>query len=88
MPVDAINVLGELIAAHDEELEDGEVTDRTLLIFNPGVRVGWNGPASLQLVWGLSFPIGLTRDTDDFGVLLYFSAEHAVTRQAREERRW
>jgi hypothetical protein len=55
---------------------------------DPGVRLGWNGPAGIQWVWGVGLPIGLSHDTDHFGVFLYFSVEHAVTRAAQEERRW
>jgi len=87
-PVDAINLLGEFVASRDEEIEGRGVADKTRATFNPGVRVGWNGPGGVQWVWGLAFPIGLTRDTDAFGVFLYFSAEHAVTAKAQANRQW
>jgi hypothetical protein len=72
----------------DAEIGRHGVDHRDVVLFNPGARVGWNGPGSIQLVWGLGLPVGLTRDADDFGVLLYLSAEHAVTRAAADERRW
>jgi hypothetical protein len=87
-PWNAINLLCELVASHDEEIEGGRVVARTRVTLDPGVRVGWNGPAGIQWVWGVGLPIGLTHDTEHFGVFLYFSAEHAVTRQAQQKRRW
>jgi hypothetical protein len=87
-PFDAINVLTELIAARNEDATAEGERVTTEVVLNPGARVGWNGPGSLQLVWGVGFPIGLTRDTPDFGVFLYLSAEHAITAEARKERSW
>jgi len=87
-PFDAINFLCELLASHDEEVEDGRVVERTRVVLDPGVRVAWNAPAGIQFVWGVGLPIGLTPDTEHFAVFLYFSAEHAVTRAAAEKRRW
>jgi hypothetical protein len=85
---DAVNLLAELLVLRDAEIGAHGVEHRTRAVFDPAIRVGWNGPASVQWVGGIGFPIGLTRDTDDFGVLLYMSVEHAVTAAAREERRW
>lgn len=35
---------------------------------------------------GVGLPIGLTPETDDLGVFLYLSAEHAFTPSAHAER--
>jgi MFS family permease len=87
-PVDAINLLCELVASRDDEIEDGRVLVRTRATISPGLRVGWNGPGGVQWVWGLGLPIGLSHDADRLGVFLYFSAEHAVTREAQAKRQW
>ena len=87
-PADAINFLAELVASRDQELDGVRRVEVTRVTFDPGVRVGWNGPAGIQWVWGVGLPIGLTRHTDDFGVFLYFSAEHAVTAEAHRKRSW
>jgi len=42
----------------------------------PGFRWAWDLPGDLQLVPGMAFPIGLTEESIDYGVFLYFSVEH------------
>jgi hypothetical protein len=85
-PANAVNVLGELLGGRDEEAAEHGVEHRDTLVFSPGVRMGWNIPAGVQLVAGIGVPIGLTRESDAVGVLLYFSVEHAVTAEARAQR--
>ena len=85
-PFDAVNVLCELVAVHQEDIEGGRRVTGTPVVLDPGVRLGWDGPGGVQWVWGIGFPIGLTSDADDFGVFLYFSAEHAFTKQAQASR--
>ncbi|HJQ84243.1 MAG TPA: MFS transporter [Candidatus Binatia bacterium] len=87
-PWNAVNVLCELVALREEEVEDGRVVARTRVVADPGVRIGCNAPAGVQLVWGIGLPIGLSHDAEHFAVFLYFSAEHAVTAEARRQRRW
>ena len=87
-PWNAVNVLAELIATRDAEIGARGVEYRDRVTFNPGVRVGWNGPWGVQWVGGIGVPIGLTAATDHLGVLFYLSAEHAVTATARAERNW
>src|SRR5262249_28300029 len=67
-PWQAVNFLTEVLATRDAELDPQGVVYRTRLIVNPGIRVGWNGPAGIQWVWGVGLPIGVTPDTDRFGV--------------------
>ena len=45
----------------------------------PGFRWAWDLPGDLQIVPGVAFPIGLTEQTVDYGVFLYFSVEHPFT---------
>lgn len=42
----------------------------------PGFRWAWDLPGDLQIVPGVAFPIGLTEESVDYGVFLYFSVEH------------
>jgi len=87
-PVDAVNFLAEFVVSRDGEVADSGVVHRTHATFNPGTRIAWNLPASVQVVAGVSAPIGLTSDTSDFGVLLYLSVEHAFTSAASADRQW
>ena len=87
-PVDAVNFLVEVVASRDSEITESRVIHRTHTVLNPGMRTAWNLPASVQVVAGVSAPIGLTSDTSDLGVLLYLSVEHAFTRAAGAERQW
>jgi MFS family permease len=87
-PADAINLLCEFVTSRDQEVAPRGVTERTRATINPGIRVGWNGPGGVQWVWGVGLPVGLTADTDHLGVFLYFSVEHAITREARAKREW
>jgi hypothetical protein len=83
---DAINLLCEVFASSDAEVGRHGIDHGTHATVSPGIRVAWNGPAGTQWVWGIAGPIGLTRKTDDVGVFLYFSLEHAFTAAARRER--
>jgi MFS family permease len=85
---DAVNPLVELVASRDEEIGVQRVVRGTRVVVSPGVRVGWNGPGGTQWVGGAAVPCGLTRDTEDLGVLLYFSLEHGFTREATGDRAW
>ncbi len=46
------------------------------VVISPGLRWAWNLPGDLQIVPGISFPIGLSEDATDYGVFFYFSVEH------------
>ncbi len=87
-PWDAINVLQEVIFSRDATITQGGATPRSHGFYSPGVRVGWNGPGGLQWVAGVAVPIGLTRDSPDVGLFLYFSLENAFTAAARAKRQW
>jgi hypothetical protein len=82
-PVDAINLLCELVTLGGDDVDDGRATRRVLAFVNPGIRVGGDGPGGSQLVWGIGFPVGLTEESPSLAVFLYFSLEHPFTRAAR-----
>lgn len=45
-------------------------------VVSPGLRYAFNLPENAQVVVGVAVPIGLTAETPDFGIFLYFSFEH------------
>src|SRR6185503_13757662 len=63
------------------EQPNGGGTTRALTAFlSPGVRKAFNFKRDIQLVLGLAAPIGLTRDSPDWGVFAYVSFEHFFAR--------
>jgi hypothetical protein len=52
-------------------------TDNTLFI-NPGMRFAINCKSGLQIVPGVSFPIGFGPSKGEYGVLTYLSFEHPL----------
>ena len=85
-PVDAVDLMCELLASHEDEIRRGGTGALTRVTLSPGVRIGWNGPGGIQWVGGIGLPIGLTHDADDLGVLLYVSIEHGITAAAHAAR--
>ena len=47
------------------------------IVLAPGIRWAHNLQGGLQIVPGIAFPIGLSEDAMDYGVILYLSIEHA-----------
>ncbi|HEU5179815.1 MAG TPA: transporter [Candidatus Polarisedimenticolia bacterium] len=75
------NLLIEAVWASEEEIASEiptEVeTDRSSSFFvNPGMRWAIDLPSGLQIVPGISFPIGLGSSRGEEAVLLYLSFEH------------
>ena len=87
-PREAFNVLCEFVVSRDAEVARHGVAYRTRATLSPGIRIGWNGRAGIQWVWGVAAPIGLTRDTSDVGVFFYLSVEHGFTNIGRAGRQW
>ncbi len=54
-----------------KEREDG-------VFINPGVRYAFDFDSGLQIVPGISFPIGLGSASGEYGVLVYLSFEHPL----------
>lgn len=52
----------------------------TSVLLSPGFRYAWNLAHDTQVVAGLAVPIGLTDDSPDYGVFVYFSIEHPFAR--------
>jgi hypothetical protein len=56
----------------------GTTTKESSLLLNPGMRFAINCPSGLQIVPGLSFPIGIGPSSREYGVLAYLSFEHSL----------
>ncbi|MCL4501260.1 MAG: transporter [Deltaproteobacteria bacterium] len=57
---------------------DGAAFREHSLFLNPGFRSALNFENGLQVVYGLSFPIGVGPSRGDYGVLFYLSFEHPL----------
>lgn len=62
----------------DTAIIDGEKTTENTLFINPGVRFAINFKSGLQIVPGLSVPIGIGPSEGEYGGLLYLSFEHPL----------
>ncbi|MBI2264660.1 MAG: transporter [Armatimonadetes bacterium] len=71
------NIMFEVIWNSTETLDDtGEKTRAESLFINPGVRWAHNFKSGLQIVPGISFPIGIGPSNGTQGVFFYLSLEH------------
>ena len=57
---------------------NGARTTENTFFINPGVRYAINFPSGLQVVPGISLPIGVGRSEGEYGALLYLSLEHPL----------
>ena len=76
---ETFNVMTEVVWASFETVQPGgsKVRDTTFFV-NPGVRFAKNYESGLQVVPGLSFPIGVGSSHGEYAVLLYLSFEHPL----------
>ena len=75
------NLMLECVSNFDEEVDDaGRLDHSNSTILSPGVRYAFNFKNDAQAVVGLAAPVGLTSAAPDFGVFLYFSFEHFISR--------
>lgn len=76
---ETFNVMTEVVWASFETVQPGgsKVRDTTFLV-NPGVRFAKNYKSGLQVVPGLSFPIGIGSSHGEYAALLYLSFEHPL----------
>lgn len=58
--------------------DNGLKTTESTFFINPGVRFAINCKSGLQIVPGLSFPIGVGPSEGEYGGLLYLSFEHPL----------
>jgi hypothetical protein len=62
----------QIVAGH------GLTTPENTFFVNPGMRFAINFASGLQIVPGLSFPIGIGPSKGEYGVLTYLSFEHPL----------
>jgi hypothetical protein len=70
-----IHVLFELGGARADDIEDGNRVRVTELLFSPGLRYGFLGRRGSLTEVGVAFPLGLTRNSPDWGVIVQFQFE-------------
>jgi hypothetical protein len=74
------NALLEAVYVREEEsIGDGRTAHESVFLLNPGVRFAIDRPSGLQIVPGISFPIGVGPSEGETAVLLYLSLEHALS---------
>jgi hypothetical protein len=71
-----LNLLVEALYTHTELAARGETRREESLTVNPGVRAGFDVAGGLQIVPGVSVPIGLGPSRGEVGLLFYLSLEH------------
>lgn len=54
----------------------GGVERKNWFLINPGIRFAIDFESGLQIVPGLSFPLGVGPSAGEYGVFLYLSFEH------------
>jgi len=74
---ETFNVMTEVVWNSVDAVQPGGTKLRESTFFvNPGVRFARNYQSGLQVVPGLSFPIGIGSSHGEYGALLYLSFEH------------
>lgn len=76
---DHFNLMLEAAGSANETIRDtGSVERKYFFFINPGMRFAIDFDSGLQVVPGLSFPIGVGPSAEEFGVFLYLSFEHPL----------
>jgi hypothetical protein len=73
------NLLVEAVgSAHETFEEDGSLHRENSFFINPGLRFALNFKSGLQVVPGISMPIGVGPSEGERGVFVYLSLEHPL----------
>lgn len=73
------NLLVEAVGStHDTIQEDGSLRREESFLINPGLRFAINFQSGLQVVPGISMPIGVGPSEGERGVFVYLSLEHPL----------
>jgi len=76
---ETFNVMTEVVwYSLDRVQPGGSRTRETTFLVNPGVRFAKNYKSGLQVVPGLSFPIGIGSSHGEYGIFAYLSFEHPL----------
>ncbi len=76
---DHLNLMLEVVGSTNETIAGGGGTETEHCLFlNPGLRYAIDVDSGLQIVPGLSFPIGIGPSAGEYGVFFYLSFEHPL----------
>jgi len=79
LPSENFNVMTEVVWNSNQVVNpDGSKSRERSFFVNPGARCAINFPSGLQIVPGISFPIGVGPSNKEYGVLVYLSFEHKM----------
>jgi hypothetical protein len=77
-----VHLMLECVGVWTEQPSGGGTTHEFTALLSPGVRKAFNFVRGQQLVVGVAAPIGLNRQSPDWGVFAYVSFEHFFSRPA------
>ena len=84
---DHLNLMFEVAGnANETVAEGGRIEMENSLFINPGMRCAIDFKSGLQVVPGLSFPIGVGPSEGEFAVFLYLSFEHPFFKPPQRSR--
>ncbi len=76
---DHFNLMLEAVGSVNEGVTENGRTEREhSFLVNPGMRYAFDFDSGLQIVPGLSFPVGIGPSAGEFGAFLYLSFEHPL----------
>jgi hypothetical protein len=79
------NLLCETVWSRNEAVAGpGRVEKHELVLVNPGLRAAWNFRSGLQIVGGVSAPLGIGPSHGSRSILLYLSFEHPFRTVSKE----
>lgn len=79
LATETFNVMFEAVGTSSESVQpDGSKQAESTFFINPGVRFAINCKSGLQIVPGISVPIGVGSSSGEYGGLAYLSFEHPL----------
>lgn len=73
------NLFTEIVWNASQAIQsDGSKLWENSLFINPGIRYAFNFKSGLQIVSGISLPIGIGPSNGEYGALIYLSLEHPL----------
>lgn len=70
-----IHLFMEALRSSEETVESGAISREALAFLAPGVRYGFSNKSGVLTELGIAIPLGLTRVSPDWGVLVQFQME-------------
>ena len=79
---DKFNLMLESVGTRSQSvISNGAVKAEKSFFLNPGMRYAFDFKSGLQVVVGVSFPVGLAPSSGEYGSLLYLSFEHPLKKK-------